>query len=137
MDLHLTCDVRDHVCLFVNGALVAEIAVAQCDTRDTLAQEVHQARALKTLARMVRSLAAMVTKAGDLPDHTATTLAVKMQRHLQGFRDGLEEATIPHPSPGVPPILPHGTPSYRRGYAQGEALVQCLRYAEGKEEEQG
>ena len=85
---------------------------------------------------MVRSFAAMVTKAGDLPDHTATAPAVKMQLHLQGFRDGLKEAMIPHPSPGVPPIFPQGTPSYRRGYEQGEALARCLRYAEGKEEEE-
>ena len=106
MDLHLTCNVRDHVRLFVNGALVTEIAVALCDTRDTLAQEVHQARALKALARQVRSFATMVTKAGDLPDHTATTPAVKMQLHLQGFRDGLEEATIPHPYPGCPADTP-------------------------------
>jgi hypothetical protein len=46
VDLHWTCDARDHLRLFVDGALVAEIAVAPCRARDTLAALARQVRAL-------------------------------------------------------------------------------------------
>jgi predicted acylesterase/phospholipase RssA len=46
VDLHRTCDARDHLRLFVDGALVAEIAVAPCRARDTLAALARQVRAL-------------------------------------------------------------------------------------------
>src|SRR5262245_50902253 len=114
MDLHLTCDIRDHVRLFVNGALVAEIAVAQCDTRDTLAEEVQQARALKGLARQVHTLPALFREAGLLPDHTAKTPVEKMDAFMRGWQDGMEGKTIPHPFAGVPPTMPDSTPSYTR-----------------------
>lgn len=134
MDLHLTCEARDHVRVFVNGALVCEVAVQACLTRDTLAQEVQQARALQALASLVRRLGELLQEAGDKPDHNFRTPAAKTEAYVRGLRDGMAGTVVPHPShPFVPPIPPESTPTYERGFRQGAALAWCLQYAGAQE----
>ena len=137
MDLHLTCDTRDHVRLFVNGALVAEIAVAQCDTRDTLAAEVAQARGLQRLARQLRLVPLDFRQRLTRKDAAHPRAEAQQAAILRGLLDGLEGHTHPHPQgPMIPPIRPEASQSYERGYEQGEALARYVRYTEGKEEGQ-
>jgi hypothetical protein len=125
MDLHLThLTPGDHLRVFVNQALVGELVVGTWMDRDSLAAEVQQARYARSLRHCVEALLAEFTRAGDLPDHRNPTPARKIEAYSRGFRAGLAGATVPHPGgdPFVAPIAPEQTPSYLRGYRQGQAL---------------
>jgi hypothetical protein len=135
MDLHLTPDPHDRgpVRLFVHGALVAEYSCGLTQTRDSLMAEVTQARALQALKRIIQAWAETMT---PRPGPIAFLTIHAKAELLQGVEAGLLDTTVPHPYPGVPPIPPEHTTSYRQGYEHGQALRRCLEVIAAAEQEQ-
>lgn len=134
MDLHLTTDPTarpPHVRVFVDGALVAELAAGVCQDRDALAAEVTRARALEALAMFVRRWQADLEAVTRGPDHVNTSFATRKAAFALGLEDGLAGRTAPHPSgPLVLAAAPEHSASYRRGFEHGAALRRALTLIE-------
>lgn len=134
MDLHLTVSPSDHVAIHVNGQFVAEVAATTTDTRDDLQALVHQARCLRALPQLLRSLVAELARCGDLPDHVNVSARAKREAYQRGLIDGLLQRTVGHPyGTPLPALHPEYSPSYARAYEYASALVRCL--GQGGEEE--
>ena len=117
MELNIKVDASEHLKIFVNGKFAAEIAVKEVLALENLVGEVREARALKTLAKVLPKYLK------EMPTRKDTGEAAL------GFIDGLRRATIPHPSGGVPPIRPNYNKDYSLGYDFGEFLMNvgnCL-----------
>jgi hypothetical protein len=129
MDLHLKHDARDGVLyLWVNGRLVAEVAVGAVATREALVAEVVRARRLEWLAREVLDLPRQVARVADLADHVHAKPAARQAAFVRGFLAGLEGKTVEHPlGPGVPPLAPEHTLSYKAGYDTGAVVGGNVR----------
>lgn len=130
MDLALTLSPHDRgpLRLFVNGRLEAEIVGGTVQTAAVLAAEVTAARSLQALARFVKQWQRALTALQDVPDHTARTPAARQAAFCRGLEAGLCDTTVPHPLPGVPPVPPEHSASYRAGYDHGQALRACLAF---------
>lgn len=118
----LTFDSQTLVVITVNGRLVAEVAVGEVTSRDSLEAEVGYARASRVgLAAMRQALAAFAD-AAEKPDH-ATPPAKRRGEFCEGLADGLAGETRPYPTdPSLPQIQPRYNSSYSRGYRLGETI---------------
>jgi hypothetical protein len=126
----------EHLLIYANGTLAAEVAIGEVETRDELLAKVRAARALRNLSRFVRAIPSELEKAGDKPDHNAenNTPAKKREAYGRGLLEGMRGVTLPYPDPGlsaagVPDIRPEHTPSYERGYDLGEAIRRACELA--------
>lgn len=127
MDLALTlAPGHEFLRIFINGALVAEVAVGVTQVATSLAAEVARARVLERLAWAVQEWRSHVLMAGDLYDHREKTPAACLEAYGQGHKAGLCGRTVPHPFPGVPALPPDHTKAYRLGYEDGATLARCL-----------
>jgi hypothetical protein len=129
VDIHLTVQPQDHIHLFVNGALVDEIAGGVTETRDTLQAEVSQARCLQTLARWLARLPALLEAIVTKPDHAHKTLEQRQAAALRGLRDGLQGTTRPYPGVQdltMPALPPEGSETYRRAWKIGDGYRRAL-----------
>lgn len=131
MDISITCTPSDHIRLFVNARLVAEIAVTACDTRDTLEQELRAARASRALVPLLHGLLAEWDRVQIRGDHALKPGVEQEAAFWRGLVAGLRGDVTPHPLPGVPPILPESTITYQAGYEQGEGLRRAVQVARG------
>jgi hypothetical protein len=129
MDLHLTTTPTErppYVRMFLDGALICEVAAGVATARDTLALEVEAARGLQALAHHVRRWQHRLLAAPAGPDHVDKAPAARQRAFAEGLEAGLTGARVPFGRLGVPPLPPAHTPSYRQGYEHGAALQQAL-----------
>lgn len=97
--------------VFSNSQLIGEITLSNVKTTSDLQEEVHQARLNSALSVWLKEV---LTKAHD-------------RVFMQGFIDGLNNETTPHPY-STPPLKGNyqgnakDFPAYLRGYEIGNAI---------------
>jgi hypothetical protein len=116
--------------VYYEGELVAECSRGRITSTRDLRQEVDRARALESLAAILKAAVRDLERRTGIPDEVDHTPEKKRQAMTAGFFDGLKLRTEPYPLPGYPPVRPHGTASYLCGYEMGSAVARCLRYIE-------
>ncbi len=132
-ELHLNSE--EYTLIYLNGQLVAECAVGQAKSRDSLEEEVFRARASRSLVRFVKQLPDAIRKIGDIADHINAKPAAKQQAFARGLLDGLDRKTVPYPTGDpVPPIRPDHTRSYEAGYDMGEVIARAAEIASDPKE---
>ena len=131
MDINISCSTNEHIRIFINGNLVGEIAVNELESHPDLLQEVEEARKLKALPRIVKSIVNQVFELKNFEDHVSNTEAKKQSAYTQGVIDGLNKIKIPFPTTmAAPDILTRYDPSYEKGYLNGEFLINLLNSVE-------
>jgi hypothetical protein len=131
MDINITCSANEHIRILINGCLAGEIAVNDLENHPDLLQEVEEARKLKALPKIVRSVVNQVFELKNFEDHVNTTEAKKQSAYTQGVIDGLNKIKIPFPQvTAASDILTRYDPSYERGYQNGEFLINLLNSLE-------
>ena len=104
MDIHVNRD--DHVRVFVDGNLQAEITLQNTRGIDDLNAEVERARHLEVLARFL----------------SVAMKNIDNQSFGDGLLSGLREESVQHPMDGVPNIAPNHNPQFLKGWDIGMAL---------------
>lgn len=130
MKTMLEVEPEEHVLLFVNGRMVAEIVGGVATIQDSLYAQVRSAHCLVSLARQVDALPALFAAVDTLTCHVNTTAKAAAEAFWRGFRGGVMESTRPHPSqPGLPHIPPEQSVAYDRAYRTARGLIEALRQA--------
>jgi hypothetical protein len=127
MDINISCSQNEHIRIFINGNLAGEIAINELENHQNLLKEVESARRLKALPSIVSSVVNQVFALNNFEDHVNTTEAKRQSAYTQGVIDGLSQSKIPFPTVSVAPdILSRYDPSYEKGFAGGECLINLL-----------
>jgi hypothetical protein len=114
--------------VYYRGELIAECHPLYLLRNDDLRREVDRARALEALPHILSAAIADLERDSAIEDHINNTPTKKRQAKVDGFFDGLRRKTVPHPDPGVPPILTNSTVAYGYGYHAGEAIARAVDF---------
>jgi hypothetical protein len=130
MDINISCSPDEHIRILINGNFAGEIIINEFLRVSDLLQEVEEARKLKALPRIVKSIVNQVFDLRNFEDHVNTSEAKRQSAYTQGVVDGLNKIKIPFPNTSntcsSPDILTRYDPSYEKGYLNGEFLINLL-----------
>lgn len=130
MDINISCSPNEHIRIFINGNLAGEIAINELESHSDLLREVEEARKLKALPHIVKSIVNQVFDLRNFEDHVNTSEVKRKSAYTQGVIDGLNKIKIPFPNTSNtcsnPDILTRYDPAYEKGYQNGEFLINLL-----------